>query len=238
MEQAIKIAGMTCEGCRKGVTEKLLTLPGVAQANVDLQNGSALIQGTQNWSIEEIEKVLGAKYKVTQCVQATADVLPHTQSKLQQLFPLFLIFGYLTAGAFFLQWVSEGTRLFMYDFMGLFFLIFSFFKFLDYQGFPASFARYDPIAKRTLAYAYAYPFIETLLGLCFLFEWQIAAALIVTFVLLFATTVGVLHALINKRIIECACLGTALKLPMTQATLIENAIMLVMCVYSLALLWF
>jgi len=44
--------------------------------------------------------------------------------------------------------------------------------------------------------------------------------------------------LINKRIIECACLGTALKLPMTEATLIENAIMLVMCVYSLALLWF
>ena len=34
---------------------------------------------------------------------------------------------------------------FMYDFMGLFYIVFSFFKFLDYKNFPDSFAIYDLI---------------------------------------------------------------------------------------------
>ena len=114
--------------------------------------------------------------------------------------------------------------------MGLFFIVFSFFKFLDYKGFPASFARYDPIAKKSITYAKVYPFIELGLGVAFLLRWQLQLAIGLTFVLLLSTTIGVLKALIYKRTIDCACLGTALKLPMTEATLIENLIMLAMCV--------
>jgi hypothetical protein len=44
------------------------------------------------------------------------------------------------------------------------------------------------------------------------------------------TTVGVSKALLDKKSIRCACLGTALKLPMTEATFIENSIMLVMAI--------
>ena len=39
--------------------------------------------------------------------------------------------------------------------------------------------------------------------------------------------------LLDKKSIRCACLGTALKLPMTEATFIENAIMIVMAVIML-----
>ena len=42
---------------------------------------------------------------------------------------------------------------------------------------------------------------------------------------------GVTRALIDKRAIRCACLGTALKLPMTKATFIENSIMIIMATY-------
>jgi hypothetical protein len=35
----------------------------------------------------------------------------------------------------------------MIDFMGLFFVVFSFFKFLDYKGFPSAFAQYDPLSQ-------------------------------------------------------------------------------------------
>ena len=42
------------------------------------------------------------------------------------------------------------------------------------------------------------------------------------------TTFGVTKTLFQKSQIECACLGTAIKLPMTEATLIENGIMLIM----------
>jgi len=37
-----------------------------------------------------------------------------------------------------------------------------------------------------------------------------------------------LQTILSKSAIQCACLGTALKLPMTEATLIENGIMIVM----------
>ena len=73
-----------------------------------------------------------------------------------------------------------------------------------------------------------YPFIETLLGLCFLFQYAMDVAAGVTVVLLLATSWGVLQTLRNKQAIQCACLGTALKLPMTEATLIENFLMIVM----------
>jgi len=54
-----------------------------------------------------------------------------------------------------------------------------------------------------------------------------------TIVLLGITTYGVTKTLLAKRVIKCACLGTALDLPMTEATFIENAIMIVMSVIML-----
>lgn len=75
-----------------------------------------------------------------------------------------------------------------------------------------------------------YPFIETSLGIMFLFRWQIKTALIITLVILSITTIGVINTFLDKKKINCACLGTAIKLPMTEATLIENIIMLVMSV--------
>jgi hypothetical protein len=57
--------------------------------------------------------------------------------------------------------------------------------------------------------------------------------LMVTLVVLGVTTIGVTKTLLDKKSIRCACLGTALKLPMTEATFIENAIMIVMAVFML-----
>jgi len=87
---------------------------------------------------------------------------------------------------------------------------------------------YDPLAKRVPIYAKIYPFIESILGLMFLLRFQVEIALVATIVILGITTIGVTKTLLDKRAIRCACLGTALKLPMTEATFIENAIMLVM----------
>ena len=92
---------------------------------------------------------------------------------------------------------------------------------------------YDPIAKKVPFYGKIYPFIETVLGLMFLMRFEIDIALIVTLIILGVTTVGVSRALLDKKSIRCACLGTALKLPMTEATFIENAIMILMAVLML-----
>ena len=46
---------------------------------------------------------------------------------------------------------------------------------------------------------------------------------------------GVLKALLDKRAIRCACLGTALNLPMPKATLVEDLTMAAMAGTMLAL---
>jgi hypothetical protein len=121
--------------------------------------------------------------------------------------------------------------------MGLFYIVFSFFKFLDYKGFPESFKMYDPLAKKLPAYGWVYPFLELALGLLFLTRTEIPSALIITLIILGITTIGVTKALLSKSTIQCACLGTALKLPMTKATFIENSIMIVMAISMLIKLY-
>ena len=62
----------------------------------------------------------------------------------------------------------------------------------------------------------------------FLIRFEVNIALILTVIVLGITTIGVTQTLINKRSIKCACLGTTLNLPMTEATFIENALMILM----------
>jgi len=104
---------------------------------------------------------------------------------------------------------------------------------LDLRGFPESFKMYDPLAKAIPVYGWIYPFIEIALGLMFLMRFKIQLALIITLIVLGLTTIGVSKTLLNKKSIQCACLGTALKLPMTKATFIENSIMIAMAIFML-----
>lgn len=223
MKQAIQILGMTCQGCRKGVEEKLATMAGVSKVSVSLEHASAEFETKEILDVASISAVLGEKYTVDNLNENSST--PPADSKWKQLRPLFLIFGYVIAGSFLLS-RGQDIAVFMQYFMGLFYIVFSFFKLLDYRGFPASFQQYDPIAKRLPVYGWVYPFIETVLGLSFLLSWQVELALWVTVFILGSTTLGVVQQLRKKSSIQCACLGTVLNLPMTEATLVENTIML------------
>jgi hypothetical protein len=92
---------------------------------------------------------------------------------------------------------------------------------------------YDPLAKRLGVYGWMYPFIELTLGLLFLLRIAVPTTLVATLLILGITTIGVTRSLLSKQEIQCACLGTALKLPMTEATFIENAIMIAMAVFMI-----
>jgi copper chaperone CopZ len=229
MEQQLYIDGMTCKNCTTGVMEKINSIEGVSNIKVSLETGKATFNSTQQIPLSQLSKLLGDRYTLSEVQEEFTKQELTTAAKLNALFPLFLIFGYLICATIFLSYLTNATiENAMLYFMGLFFITFSFFKFLDYKGFPASFSRYDPIAKRSPLYAKMYPFLETGLGIAFLMSWQLPLILFCTLIILSFTTYGVLQSIINKSSIECACLGTALKLPMTEATLIENGIMIVM----------
>jgi hypothetical protein len=68
----------------------------------------------------------------------------------------------------------------------------------------------------------------------FLLRFEISIALYATLIVLGITTIGVTKVLLDKKSIQCACLGTALKLPMTKATFIENSLMIAMAIVMIA----
>ncbi|GAB5475060.1 MAG: hypothetical protein Mars2KO_31590 [Maribacter sp.] len=231
MKYTYNITGMTCTNCVATVTSALSKIDAIRQMNVDLEKAEVEISTISPISIETLNNQLSDKYVLSEKGKYDQGVVSSNseeRSKLQQLKPLLLIFAYLFTAAFLLNYKDWNTMEAMLDFMGLFYIVFSFFKLLDLKGFPESFRMYDPLAKRLLVYGWVYPFIEVALGLMLLMRFQVTVALIATVVILGVTTIGVSQTLWDKKRIRCACLGTALKLPMTEATFIENAIMLVM----------
>lgn len=237
MKHIYTVTGMTCNGCKNGVEQKLNALPGVKSAEVDLEKAQAKITMDNHIPLTVFQKALPEKYTITEKITNTVKepvVIPlREKSEWKQLYPLFLIFGYITVAALLLNKDTFGYQGFMLDFMGLFYIVFSFFKMLDLKGFPDSFRMYDPLAKKISLYAIVYPFQETVLGLMFLLRFEIEIALIATVIILGITTLGVTKVLLDKKSIQCACLGTALKLPMTKATFIENSIMIIMAIVML-----
>lgn len=130
----------------------------------------------------------------------------------------------LTGSVTLLSWMPR--------FMGVFFLTFAAFKFIDLSGFAASFSNYDIIAKRLPGYGRVYPYLEATLGLGYL--TQPGAPLdVATLVLMSVSAIGVALQLGSKRKLRCACLGTFVKLPLTTVSLTEDVVMGTMSVVML-----
>ena len=241
MKHTYNITGMTCNNCKASVEKYLSEIDHVSEASVNLEKGEAEVTMDKHINTQVLKDALPKKYTLTEKQESnvfsssSASYMPleEEKSKLQQLKPLLLIIFYIAVASTLLHYRNWSWSTFMLDFMGLFYIVFSFFKMLDLKGFPESFRMYDPLAKRVPVYAKVYPFIETLLGLMFLMRFEIKLALIITLIVLGITTIGVSKTLLDKKSIRCACLGTALKLPMTEATFIENAIMIVMATIML-----
>lgn len=227
MKSIFKITGMTCNGCKSSIEDKLSSLDGVDGVQVYLNKGEAVIQSKKPISFSLIVNSLPPKYNITS-IGSSQDNERIKASKLKQLKPLFIILAYISITSLLLNFKNWNSTNVMLDFMGLFYIIFSFFKILDIKGFSISFRMYDPLAKKVPLYGIIYPFIEILLGIMFLTRIEVELAIILTIIVLGITTIGVTQALLNKKLISCACLGTTLKLPMTEATFIENALMIIM----------
>ena len=228
---------MTCGGCKASVKKHLLDLKEISEVEITLENKEVVITMGNPIEASELQKALPSKYKVSlienNFVSKALSNSENEKSKLQQLKPLILILFYITTASVLLNYQNRDRNEIMLDFMGLFYIVFSFFKLLDLKGFSESFKMYDPLASRVPIYGWIYPFIEVVLGLMFLMHFGVKTALVITLIVLGVTTIGVTKSLLDKKSIRCACLGTALKLPMTEATFIENAVMIVMAILLL-----
>ena len=122
---------------------------------------------------------------------------------------------------------------FMIIFMGLFFILFSFFKVIHLKEFKKSFSKYDPMSQKIPFYGFIYPFIEIILGILFLLEYQLKILSLITIFILTSTTIGIFEKLRKGDVLECACLGVVFKVPLSYLTVVENLVMIFMSVLIL-----
>ncbi len=160
----------------------------------------------------------------------------HEVPGIKKFLPLIAIFTFISAFTL-MQQVLNGWSLpkAMLDFMAAFFLIFGVFKIMKLKHFATAYASYDLLAQHSKIYAYLYPFLEVVLGLFYLVRFELRIVNIAALTLMAISTLGVLIALFKKRKIECACLGTVFKLPMTKVTLLEDLLMLGMAIYMVVM---
>ena len=235
---------MTCDNCAETVMNTLKSIKGIENAEVTLNPAQVIITMKHHIQTSDMNRILSehGNYFLEETNGKYSDSAPvlESESGEKSFFavykPILLVFSYLIIAGV-LKIVYDGSfnlMNFMQIFMGGFFLVFSFFKLLDLKGFAYSYMTYDILAKKWIEWGYIYPFVELLLGLAYLFHFKPAVTNITTVVIMSLSSIGVIQSLLNKRKIQCACLGTVFNLPMSNITLIEDSLMILMAVVSLS----
>ena len=215
------ITGMTCNGCRSKVEKTLAAL--LPDVSVTLDPPRAVTSA--KIGVDQINAALApvGNYRASVPALDAATVSP---GWLNTYYPLLLVVGLIAIAAL-------AAQNWMMAFMGGFFTVFGAFKMLDIPAFANAYAKYDVVAKLFKPWGYAYPIIETALGLAFLFQFQVPTMLWVALVLSIIGAIGVIQANLSKQTIQCACLGTVFQLPMSVVTIIENVGMAAMAAWML-----
>jgi len=246
MKQTYTITGMHCKNCVAKIKAGLEAVSEVTQAEISLHPPEAKVEMREYIPIAMLNAALttsAGDYVLTEKIGAepVSTQMHHEepqssqQDDSQSLQPLFIIVSYIIGGVLIRALISGdySPHVLMGNFMGGFFILFSLFKMIDLKGFAEGFSTYDIVAKKSRAYALAYPFMELFLGVAYVGGMYPEVTNVLTIVLMAIGTIGVAKALAEKRIIQCACLGTALKLPMTKVTLAEDIVMGIMAVLML-----
>lgn len=224
---------MTCSSCEAKVKSALLMVENITSVEVSKDNNSATITMDKHVPISALQQVLDEKYKITaeQHSEATEEV----KSWLETYKPILLVFAYILGITILIHTKNEipNWAEWMRHFMAGFFLVFSFFKMLNLKGFADSYKMYDVVAKKFPAWASIYAFVELALGIAYLINFNPIITNAVTFVVMTVSIIGVLQSVLNKRKIQCACLGAVFNLPMSTVTIIEDALMIVMSAFML-----
>jgi copper chaperone CopZ len=230
MTHTYQITGMTCANCEAKVKSALLMLPDVTSAEVSRETGTATITMTKHIALSELQKAIGEKgnYKIT--AEHHSEATEQAKSWLETYKPILLTFAYITSITLLVQFNNHHfmPMQWMQHFMAGFFLTFSFFKLLNLSGFAESYAMYDVIAKRIPAWGYIYAFTELALGIAYLINFNPLVTNSVTFLVMSVSIIGVLQSVLNKKKIQCACLGAVFNLPMSTVTIIEDTLMIAM----------
>lgn len=256
------ITGMTCGGCEAKVKIALESLPHVTSVEVSHVENKGVITTDGPVSFTVLQQALegvGSHYKIeenddskgrTRSVSSPdvstlssshSDLTSSTNTRtwFETYKPILLLFAYIGTASALVELASDSFSWmnWMRWFMAGFFLAFSFFKFLDLKGFAASYRMYDIVAKKFPVWGYLYAFTELLLGVVYLSGVKPFWTSVVTFTVMSVSIIGVLQTVLNKQVIQCACLGKVFDLPMSRVTIIEDGLMILMAAAMMIHYW-
>ena len=236
MTHKYEVLGMTCGNCEAKVKSSLLNVDGVTAVEVSKADNSAVITMDKHISLDNFQKALESKYQIS--ATNHVETIEQTKSWLETYKPVLLIFFYITIVTFLIQLGNNPFNYmeWMRHFMAGFFLVFSFFKMLNLKGFAESYVMYDVIAKKIPAWAYLYAFVELSLGIAYLIDFNPFITNLVTLIIMSVSIIGVLQTVLNKKRIQCACLGAVFNLPMSTVTIIEDGLMIAMSITMLSMM--
>lgn len=239
MTHTYTLKGMTCEACEYSVKHYLSKVPHITLVDVSRENQTATITMDQHVDSDTLQKALGgltSKYQIYDT--PTVKTQEETKTWFETYKPILLIFGLITTVTLSIQINNHEFHFmeWMRHFMTGFFLVFSFFKLLNLSAFAESYAMYDVVAKKFKAWGYLYAFIELGLGFAYLLDFYPIITNSITFLVMSVSIVGVLSSVLNKRKIQCACLGAVFNLPMSTVTIIEDGLMIAMSLLMLIMM--
>ncbi|MGN6395840.1 MAG: heavy-metal-associated domain-containing protein [Mucilaginibacter sp.] len=236
MTHTYYISGMTCGGCQKKVESLLSKVEGVEKINIDLAKGTADIGMSRHIPTTELKLALKdyQKYQLSPVIESPQVLSANNDDESKSWFatykPILIIFAYILIISV-IAGLADRTfniPIAMRVFMAGFFLIFSFFKMLDLNGFADSYAMYDIVARKTRDWGFVYAFTELFLGIAYSANLFPGVINFITVAVMSVSILGVLQSVLNKRKIRCACLGAVFNLPMSTVTIIEDALMIAM----------
>ena len=122
---------------------------------------------------------------------------------------------------------------FMAHFMGWTLVLFGLLKLEDIESFAQGFRRYDFIASKNELYAKAYPALEVILGVFYIINILIIPTTFVVLMVYLSTVAGIYSKLNKGELIDCLCLGSRFRLPLSVIAIFESGVMLAMAVWML-----
>lgn len=151
--------------------------------------------------------------------------------------PIIAIFGMTILMALATCWMELGTLNIIRVielFIAISMCVLAIMKLRDLSSFTTGFVQYDMVAKRYVPYGYFYPFVEGGAGalmIAGLLTWFAAPlALIVA-------TIGAISVFkavyIEKRDLQCACVGGGSSVPLGFISLSENLMMIAMSIWMI-----
>ena len=250
------LTGLHCGACVNKVTQALAPLAGgvevtlqpmqvsLTKASADFEALKAAVENAGKYVLmphsEPIQLSNMAPDQSVRAPKAPFNVAHENSASswLATYSPLLLILAYILGASLLVQIGMNGmagltTADTMRYFMAGFFLVFSFFKLLDIGAFANAYSAYDLLASRWHGWGMLYPFVELALGMAYLVHFNPLLTHWVTIIVMGFSAIGVIRAVASKTQIQCACLGTVFKLPMSTVTIVEDVGMVAMAAVML-----